>query len=88
MSWQDTVYAGVGWAFSLALLPMLRRNAPMPPVLTALLNAVLLTVLAATMASQGAFRGAASMGLTALLWGWIAWRGHRGFGRRNDLQER
>jgi len=74
MSWQDGVIAVVGWCFALALLPMLRRGAPKPPVLTALGNAALLLVLAGTLATLGTRFGAASTALTGTLWGVIGVR--------------
>lgn len=77
MIWQDVVIGGVGWAFALALLPMLRKSAPTAPMSTALLNAGLLVMLAATVASMGARWGAVAMLVSAGCWARIAWMSWR-----------
>ncbi|MGE4293320.1 MAG: hypothetical protein AB7E32_14060 [Desulfovibrio sp.] len=74
MSWQDGVITVVGWSFSLALVPMLRRGAPKPSVLTALCNCVLLLVLAVTLSTLGTRWGAASTALTGAIWGVVGVR--------------
>jgi hypothetical protein len=77
MIWQDVIIGGVGWAFTAALLPMLRKSAPSAPMSTALLNAGLLVVLAVTVATLGARGGAVAMLITAGCWARIAWMSWR-----------
>lgn len=77
MIWQDAIISVANWAFVAALLPMLRKSAPVAPMSTALLNSGLLALMALTVATLGARWGALAMLVTSGCWAGIAWMNWR-----------
>ncbi len=76
--WQDAVLSGGGVVLSIALLPMLRRAAPAPPMLSSAPLAFVLTAYVVAMVSLGLFASAATTGFQAVAWGVLAVRRMRG----------
>lgn len=70
--WQDIVFTVGGFALAASLVPAVWRRQP-PPLATSLLTGTVLAAYVPTFASLFLWASAAAVGVSALLWGTLAY---------------